>query len=147
MNKKQQRTEALNRHYSNLCALYEQETGEALTIEEGKKLSNKLRKLEARAIIETTAQNNGYYQEPTPQDYKNGNFEKMRLQCTEDGEYPESEKKLDKIREEVKKLFKGNLKGFFINYDARGYALKIKAEKCAMGQDWGGYYILSPEIN
>jgi argininosuccinate synthase len=45
------------------------------------------------------------------------------------------------------KLFKGNLNGFFINYDARGYALKIKAGKCPLGQDWGGYYILSPEID
>jgi hypothetical protein len=147
MNKKQQRAENLNRHYSNLCALYTQSTGEALTLEEGKKLSNKLRKLEALAIIETTAQCNGYYQEPTPQDYKNGNFEKMRLQCTEDGEFPESEVKLDKVRAEVQKLFKNNLKGFFINYDARGYALKIKAESCPLSQDWGGFYLLSPEIN
>jgi hypothetical protein len=147
MNKKQQRAENLNRHYSNLCALYTQSTGEALTLEEGKKLSNKLRKLEALAIIETTAQCNGYYQEPTPQDYKNGNFEKMRLQCTEDGEFPESEVKLDKVRAEVQKLFKNNLKGFFINYDARGYALKIKAEYCPMSQDWGGFYLLSPEID
>jgi hypothetical protein len=118
-----------------------------LTLEEGKKLSNKLRKLEALAIIETTAQCNGYYQEPTPQDYKNGNFEKMRLQCTEDGEYPESEVKLDKVRAEVQKLFKNKLEGFFINYDARGYALKIKAENCPMSQDWGGFYLLSPQID
>jgi len=146
MNKKQQRSENLNRHYSNLCALYTQNTGEALTMEQAKKLSNKLRKLEALATIETTAQINGYYQEPTPQDYKNGNFEKMRLKCTEDGEYPESEQKLDKVRAEVLKLFKGTLNGFFINYDARGYALKIKGENCPLSQDWGGYYILSPEI-
>jgi hypothetical protein len=147
MNKKQQRAENLTRHYSNLCALYEQTTGETLTLAEGKKLSNKLKKLENLAIIETTAQLNGYYQEPTAQDYKNGNFEKMRLQCTEEGEYPESEIKLDKVRAEVQKLFKNKLNGFFINYDARGYALKIKADKCPLGQDWGGYYILSPEID
>lgn len=147
MNKKQQRAENLTRHYLNLCKLYEQTTNEPLTIEGGKKLSNKLRKLENLASIETTAQCNGYYTEPTPQDYKNGNFEKMRLKCNEDGEYPESEIKLDKIRESVQKLFKGNLKGFFINYDARGYALKIKAENCPLSQDWGGYYLLSPEID
>jgi hypothetical protein len=146
MNKKQQRTENLQRHYFNLCALYTQTTGEALTLADAKKLSNKLRKLEKLATIETTAQNNGYYQEPTPQDYKNGNFEKMRLQCTDDGEYPESEIKLDKIRAEVQKLFKNKLEGFFINYDSRGYALKIKAELCPLSQDWGGYYLLSPEI-
>jgi len=147
MNKKQQRAENLNRHYSNLCALYEQETGETLTIDQGKRLSNKLRKLEALATIETTAQLNGYYHEPAPADYKNGNFEKMRLKCTDEGEYPESEANLDKVRAEVLKLFKGSLNGFFINYDARGYALKIKADKCPLGQDWGGYYILSPEID
>lgn len=146
MNKKQQRTENLNRHYLNLCDLYEQTTGETLTIAEGKKLSNKLRKLENIATIETTAQLNGYYQEPTPQDYKNGNFEKMRLKCTDEGEYPESEEKLDKVRTEVQKLFKNKLQGFFINYDARGYALKIKAEFCPLSKDWGGYYLLSPEI-
>jgi hypothetical protein len=147
MNKKQQRSENLQRHYLNLCKLYEQTTGEALAIEQGKKLSNKLRKLEALASIETVAQCNGYYIEPTAQDYKNGNFEKLRLQCTEEGAYPESDKKLDKIIEQVQKLFKGQLKGFFINYDARGYALKIKAENCPLSQDFGGYYILSPEID
>jgi hypothetical protein len=147
MNKKQQRAENLNRHYSNLCALYTQSTGEALTLEEGKKLSNKLHKLETLATIETTAQCNGYYQEPTPQDYKNGNFDKMRLQCTEEGEFPESEVKLDKVRAKVQKLFKNKLEGFFINYDARGYALKIKAESCPMSQDWGGYFLLSPQID
>lgn len=147
MNKKQQRAENLNRHYLNLCDLYQQTTGEALTLADAKKLSNKLRKLENLATIETTAQLNGYYQEPTPQDYKNGNFEKMRLQCNEDGEYPESEIKLDKVRAEVQKLFKNKLEGFFINYDARGYALKIMAENCPLPKDWGGYYLLSPEIN
>jgi hypothetical protein len=147
MNKKQQRAENLQSHYSNLCKLYELATNEPLTIEQGKKLSNKLRKLENLASIETTAQCNGYYIEPTPQDYKNGNFEKLRLKCNDIGEYPESEIKLDKIRQQVQDLFKGNLNGFFINYDARGYALKIKAENCPLSQDWGNFYILSPEIN
>jgi hypothetical protein len=147
MNKKEQRKENLNNHYLNICKLYELATNEPLTIEQGKKLSNKLRKLENLATIETTAQCNGYYLEPTPQDYKNGNFEKLRLKCNDIGEYPESEIKLDKIRQQVQDLFKGKLNGFFINYDARGYALKIKAENCPLSQDFGGYYLLSPEIN
>ena len=146
MNKKQQRAEKLNRHYLNLCALYEQEVGEPITIEQGKKLSNKLRKLEALASIETTAQCNGYYIEPTAEDYRNGNFEKLRIKMNDDGTCPDSDAKLDQIEKEVKKLFKGTLNGFFINYDPRGYALKIKAEKCPLSADFGGYYILSPEI-
>jgi hypothetical protein len=147
MTKKQQRAENLNRHYLNLAELYKQATSEELTLNQAKKISVKLMNLERLASIETTAQNNGYYNEPKPIDYKNGNFEKMRLKCNEEGEYPESEKKLDKIRAEVQKLFKDKLNGFFINYDSRGFALKIKAENCPLSTDWGGYYILSPQIN
>ena len=38
----------------------------------------------------------------------------------------------------------------FINYDPRGYALKIKSEKAEgldIYKDWGGYGIIAPEIN
>ena len=55
----------------------------------------------------------------------------------------------------VQLLFKGNLKGFFINGDARGYALKISDElfrangiyeNIGLQKDWGGYGLLAPEI-
>ena len=147
MTKKQQRAENLNRHYYNIGQLYQQTTGKEITQDQAKKISNKLRKLERLATIETTAQNNGYYTEPTPLDWKTGRAEKMSLKLDEDGNCPESDIKLDEILKQVQKIFDNKLEGLFINYDSRGYALKIKAENSPLGQDWGGYYILSPEIN
>jgi transcription initiation factor IIE alpha subunit len=143
MNKKQQRAENLNRHYFNIAQLYQQTTGKEITQDQAKKISNKLRKLET---IETTAQNNGYYVEPSPLDWKTGRAEKMHLKLDEDGSCPESDAKLDEIEKQVQKIFDNKLEGLFINYDSRGYALKIKADNSPLGQDWGGYYILSPEI-
>jgi transcription initiation factor IIE alpha subunit len=147
MNKKQQRAENLNRHYFNISQLYQQTTGKEITQDQAKKISNKLRKLERLATIETTAQNNGYYVEPSPLDWKTGRAEKMHLKLDEDGSCPESDAKLDEIEKQVQKIFDNKLEGLFINYDSRGYALKIKADNNPLGQDWGGYYILSPEIN
>jgi hypothetical protein len=147
MNKKQQRAENLSRHYFNIAQLYQQTTGNEITQDQAKKISNKLRKLERLATIETTAQNNGYYIEPTPLDWKTGRAEKLRLKLDEQGSCPESDAKLDEIIKQVQKIFDNKLEGFFINYDSRGYALKIKADNNPLGQDWGGYYILSPEIN
>lgn len=55
----------------------------------------------------------------------------------------------------VQLLFKNNLKGLFINSDARGYALKIKDDlmrgegiysNIGLQTDWGGYGLLAPEI-
>jgi hypothetical protein len=146
MNKKQQRAENLSRHYFNISQLYQQTTGKEITQDQAKKISNKLRKLEKLATIETTAQNDGYYIEPTLLDWKNGRAEKMRLKLDEDGSCPESDAKLDEIEKQVQKIFDNKLEGFFINYDSRGYALKIKADNNPLGKDWGGYYILSPEI-
>lgn len=64
----------------------------------------------------------------------------------------------ERIEEQVKKLFGGTLpKGFFINSDPRGAALKINAGNEAgmtyhpeyipqgLHTDWGGYGILAPE--
>lgn len=61
---------------------------------------------------------------------------------------------MEVIKHKVEKLFNGNLKGFFINHDPRGYALKIteiaRNEYAAKGinlySDWGGYGILAPEF-
>ena len=147
MTKKQQRAENLNRHYFNIAQLYQQTTGKGITQQEAKNISNKLRRLERLATIETTAQNNGYYIEPTPLDWKTGRAEKLRLKLDEQSSCPESDAKLNEIEKQVQKIFDNKLTGFFINYDSRGYALKIKADNNPLGQDWGGYYILSPEIN
>lgn len=63
--------------------------------------------------------------------------------------------KTDPIKAEILRLFNNNLQGFFINTDARGYALKIKTELMQPGgkyentglqTDWGGYGLLAPEI-
>jgi hypothetical protein len=42
MNKKQQRTENLSRHYFNIAQLYQQTTGKEITQDQAKKISNKL---------------------------------------------------------------------------------------------------------
>jgi hypothetical protein len=56
--------------------------------------------------------------------------------------------------ENVQRLFAGKLQGFFINGDARGYALKIKDSvmreqyrEIGLQTDWGGYGLLAPEID
>lgn len=141
MNKKQLRTEALTKHYNNIANLYLLLTGEEITQDQAKKISSKLIKFERLATIETTAQNNGYYIEPTPLDWKTGKAEKMRVN------EEESNKKIDLIIEQVQKLFKNKLLGLWVNYDSRGYALKVKGENLPLSQDWGNNYILSPEIN
>lgn len=53
------------------------------------------------------------------------------------------------VEQAIKKLHDGTLpKGFFVNSDPRGYALKIDNEKTEIPQglytDWGGYGILAP---
>jgi hypothetical protein len=141
MNKKQLRTEALSKHYNNIANLYLLSTGEEITQDQAKKISSKLVKLERLATIETTAQNNGYYVEPSPLDWKTGKAEQMRVN------EEESNKKIDLIIEQIQKLFKGKLTGLWVNYDSRGYALKVKGENLPLSQDWGNNYILSPEIN
>jgi hypothetical protein len=39
-------------------------------------------------------------------------------------------------------------KGFFINTDPRGYALKVKSELAGkLPQDWGGYGLIAPDLS
>lgn len=74
--------------------------------------------------------------------------------CNGEIEEQKAEKALKRIAEKVDKIFAYHLQGFFINYDPRGYALKIQSETMkevysdiGLKTDWGGYGILSPEIN
>lgn len=73
-------------------------------------------------------------------------------------ESDEYKKRQERIEEQIKKLFGGTLpKGFFINGDPRGYALKINSGNEAgqahhpeyipqgLHKDWGDYGILAPE--
>lgn len=60
----------------------------------------------------------------------------------------------DQYADQVQALFNNNLQGLKINSDCRGYALKINDaitrtlyKDCGLHTDWGGYGILSPEIN
>ena len=59
--------------------------------------------------------------------------------------------KLEPFRKSVRALFGHTPKGFFVNTDPRGYALKIDPEKGTVPQgmstDWGRYGILAAEIN
>ena len=56
----------------------------------------------------------------------------------------------DKIMVRIKNVIsKENMHKVFINFDPRGYALKIKPEfsKGFYNQDWGGNGILAPDFN
>ena len=61
------------------------------------------------------------------------------------------QEKLDPIREAVRKVFGQTPKGFFVNTDPRGYALKIDPDKGTvpegMATDWGRYGLLAAEID
>lgn len=137
-------------HVNGLKSLYRDLTGKELNDYTGYELYIKLRRLERSASIETTAQCNGYYREPEPLDYKLGRAEGMLLRQDEEGNYIDSDKKIDKIILKVAALFGGKLpEGFHINYDARGYALKIKNDTNTgnphrLHTDFGGYIILAP---
>lgn len=61
-----------------------------------------------------------------------------------DAEYQAKE---EEMTERVKDAFGGQLpKGFFINADARGYALKCEGNDKISYRDFGGYQILAPEF-
>jgi hypothetical protein len=129
MNKAQRRKMALAKHYAFLEML-SKFLGKK---QEGKKLSLKLWKLEQQAHKAAT-------------DYCNG--DRFTEKEDEWGNFTEE------VKAEVEKLFGCPVPGFFVNGDARGYALKIDDEKVRtfypptidFHRDWGGYGILSPEI-
>lgn len=126
MNKKERKQLQLNRHYEAL---------EKLAIHcgvvkpDGKKLSVKLLKIE-KTVYKPIL------------DYCNGDINNS----------PDAE--IEAAANAVQKLFNNNLKGFFINTDPRGYALKIddqilKSEYSSidLNRDWGGYGLLAPVID
>lgn len=124
--KAMKRTRELNDHYNVLRRL-------ALACgaksPDGKKLSLALLKLEREA-------------HKRAEDYCNGVIDSDHWDKIE-----------ERISGEVQALFNNNLKGFFVNGDPRGYALKIESEvnaldyaKIGLVRDMGGYGLLSPEI-
>jgi len=128
MTKKETRAQELAAHYERLEKLFNQlggktATGKKLT---GKKLSTTLWKLETKGHKAAENYCNGVIQEDE--------FDRISTS----------------IETEIFTLMP-SLKGFFVNGDARGYALKIsdkvmREENYPLHQDWGGYGILSPEI-
>lgn len=123
LTKKQIRKIELEKHYKR-CEQLALSCGIVI---DGKKLSNKLWALETIAHTRATEYCNGV------------------IDCDKWEEVSQT------IEDEVQSLFKNNLKGLFINGDARGYALKINDEITTLyynflHKDWGGYGILSPTI-
>jgi len=129
MNRKERKAEQLARHYNNLATLFTMCGGVAKDgkVYSGRQLSLKLWKLEKAANKAAT-------------DWANGDLTEAQYEAKE-----------GPIKAEVENLFP-TLEGFFCNGDPRGYALKIrtetmKAKGYPLTTDWGGFGILSPEID
>lgn len=101
---------------------------------DGLTLWRKLRRLETEVHLATTAQCNGEAYEGQPfrteaewEDYKAG------------------------VGTVIREIMGTVPKGFFINGDPRGHALKLEVDAAAqlsgLQKDWGGYGILAAEIN
>lgn len=137
MNKKAKMYENIEQHGANLNAIFN-------TGIDNIALCKKLRRLEAKAHHATTCLCNtntldllefnrftGYDVEQTTEEQQDAFFDKIKASVI---------KILGKEAENI----------FFINYDPRGYALKLKTEYCKdkkIYQDWGGYGILAPDFN
>jgi len=118
MNKRQQQLQQIAKHISNLATLYKQATG----VEHARPdlLNKSIRRIERTIRRETLAKCNGE---------------------------PYSEQEISNQVLKLRKLFNNTPpKGLFINYDARGYALKIDgSQQIELHKDFGGNYILAPE--
>jgi hypothetical protein len=108
----------------------------------------RLRRIEARAHDAATAQLNGeaYGTQPFRPDWHEDGTEGTAARPTPWEAYETA------IRAEVAAVFGGILpQGFFLNQDCRGYALKLRPEKCTvppgMSTDWGRNGILAAEID
>jgi hypothetical protein len=135
--KAQRRQRQLDAHYSK-CEALARKLG--ATNPNGKKISNALLKLERQAHNAATAQCNGetYNGEP----YRDDDHWAEFTTC---------------MRIAVSGIFGArSIPGLFVNADARGYALKIDndneqgkslIDELRLHTDWGGYGILSPEID
>ena len=108
----------------------------------------RLRRIEARAHDAATAQCNGaaYGSQPFRPDWHEDGTEGAEGTPTPWVAYETA------TRAEVAAVFGGILPaGFFLNQDARGYALKLRPDKCTvppgMHTDWGRNGILAAEID
>lgn len=142
--KKERRKAQLEAHYSALVRL-----AEACGVKkaDGKKLSVKLLKIEQDAHAGAEAYCNG-------ETYKSRIFGEYNFNADENAWDRFSEM----IEREVQVLFVKLPPFFYVNGDARGYALKIRGaeaghdygreliEKTGLQKDWGGNGLLAPEI-
>jgi len=126
MNKKQMRQERLERHYEALKRLCEIE---GQPIVDGKKLSVKLLKIEREA-------------HQASEDYCNGIIDSDKHDAI-----------IDTIEKRVDLALGFTPAGFFVNSDPRGCSLKINDDvmrdlyvNAGLERDWGGYGLLSPDI-
>lgn len=137
MNKKERMYAQIEQHGANLNAIFN-------TQYDNITLCKKLHRLEVKAHNATTALCNtntlNWMQHPQPWTLK---------QTSEE----EQDKFFDKIRASlVKILGKEAEKALIINFDPRGYALKIgpayiNERGLKIYQDWGGNGILAPEFD
>lgn len=142
MNKKERMYKQIKEHGENLNAIFN-------TGIDNVELCKKLRRLEVKAHHATTCLCNTNTLDLVELNQYTGYDVK---QATEE----EQDAFFDKIRASlIKILGKEAARACFINFDARGYALKIKPEYlagiCEIGKtiykDWGGNGILAPEFD
>jgi hypothetical protein len=137
LNKKDTRKHNLEKHY-NLCEQLVKLCGGTMN---GKKASLELFKLEKVAHDGATAHCNGEAYLLNEKSFQ------YRFDFHSDENAWEAFSKA--ITDKLGKILGSIPEGFFVNGDARGYALKIDSDKklpLDLHQDWGGYQILSPTI-
>ena len=114
----------------------------------GALLWKRLRRIEARAHDAATAQCDGaaYGSQPFRPDWHEDGAEGTDANPTPWDVFD------NEIRSEIAAVFGGILPaGFFLNQDCRGYALKLRPERCTvppgMSTDWGHNGILAADIS
>jgi hypothetical protein len=123
MTKKERMYEKIREHGENLKKIFSLDTDPI-------ELSKKLRRLEVKMHAMTTKC------------------------CNESVPEEEQDKVYDSVIKSLEKLLHFSKKGIpvFVNWDPRGYALKIKEDyiqenKITIEKDWGGYGLLAPDFN
>lgn len=146
LNRRERKAAQLLKHYETCERL-----GKYLGMEkpDGKKISVALLKIERDAHNAATAQCNG-------EAYNGQPFRSYGEPSAQAPGFTEWEYFVDSIKGRISKVLSQVPPAFFLNADARGYALKIDSsnrngqeliEAVKLHTDWGGYGILSPEIN
>lgn len=146
LNRKERRAQQLLAHYATCerLAAYLGKPGM-----DGKKISVALWKIERDAHNAATAQCNGSAYNGQP--YRSDDVASLQAPAFSEWEYF-----VDSIKGRLSAVLGQVPPGFFLNQDARGYALKCdpgatfegkKLESLGLHRDMGGFLILSPEID